>query len=224
MTHTKIILRVFIATALLLIGQMLFAALCSSLLGPVWPESPDPSTLLPPMFLGQLLIVLALLVPTRTSTLSKGPLFWSLFSAIFGLGVFLTQIEAAVFLVMPRDQLFFGALHGTLQALWTAGWMVALFAPAADKDHSRDSRQSLWGLPFAGWWHRLALSSVAYFGLYFLAGLVIYPQIEAFYSTQTIPSLPILIGLQLTRGTLYVLFVSSVLLNLKLTMQKISVL
>ncbi|MDA8021136.1 MAG: hypothetical protein MPN21_27175, partial [Thermoanaerobaculia bacterium] len=100
--------KVFVVAGSALLGQIALGALFSAILGPLWPESASPEEILPPLALAQLLMVLALWGPTRWSRLPKRSLFWALFFAIFGLGVFLTHVEAVVFLVLTTDQLLSG--------------------------------------------------------------------------------------------------------------------
>ena len=197
--------KILLVAAAAFLGQIASSALLTAILGPVWPESPGPETVFVPLALAQLLTVSALWVPARWSRLQKRPLFRALFSAIFGLGVFLTHVEAAVFLVMTTDQLLFGVTSGTLQALWVA-WLVAtIFGKAGDAEPEPTAER--WPIE----WRRLVLSSSCYLALYLGAGMLIYAQVQEFYATQSIPAFPLLIALQLVRGALYVVFVSSLL-------------
>ena len=187
-------------------GQVALGALLFAALGPVWPESASRQSVLPFLAAAQLLMVLALWAPARWSRLPKRSLFRALFLAIFGLGVFLTHVEAAVFLVMRAEQLLFGFLNGTLHALWLAWLMATAFASAPEDGTEQRSTaiSSLGRRP-------LMLSSGVYLVLYFVAGTMIYGQIEAYYATQHIPPVGWLVALQLVRGALYVLFVSELL-------------
>ena len=208
----KTFIKVLLTAGAAWIGHIAIGGLLIAVLKPGFPPGPEGAEVLVPMALGQLLTVCALWWPARASTLSGKRLFLALFSAIFGVGVFLVQVEAAVFLVMEPRQLAFSIALGTFQALWLATLMTFAMggSTTAIPDRSPSPRWPRFD-------KRLVLTSCLYLFLYFTAGMMIYAQIADFYAQQHIPPLSALVPLQLVRGALYVAFSYALLNSLALT-------
>ncbi len=208
----KTISKILLTAGVAWIGHMAIGGVLIAVLKPGFPPGPEGAEVLVPMALGQLLTVCALWWPARASSLTGNQLFLALFSAIFGVGVFLVQVEAAVFLVMEPRQLAFSIGLGTLQALWLAVLMTMVASGSDAQMHERPqgSRRPRFD-------KRLMLTSGIYLFLYFTAGMMIYAHIADYYAQQHIPPLSALVPLQLVRGALYVVFVHALLSSLTLT-------
>ncbi len=185
-----------------MVGMAVAGPLLSS--GLVWEDQPGPAELLPPALLAMLLTVVVLIYPVKHSTLRGSRLALAVFVAVFGINVFLTNVEAAIFLKMASEQLVAGFLHGTVQAALVSVLMVVAFG----RGDRPARRQPVPGsaLSAGSWVGRMALCSVCYTVLYMVAGLLIISYVKTFYDTQNIPQGAWILPLQLLRGALYVAF------------------
>jgi len=159
-----------------------------------------------------LLVVGAMWLAARRSDLSGRSLVLALGSAVLGLNVVLTQVEAAVFLDMTGRELLATTLGGTCRALIVTGllgWMIAGRGPASAEGTGDRSPRSA-----SGWIGRFGAASFAYLVLYFVAGLLIYPFVRSFYETQNLDVGLAVFPLQLVRGALYVVFALPLLRSL----------
>lgn len=201
-TSTGILLKILLVTAAVFAGETVIGGLVFGLMGPVWENSPPFSEMVLPMLAGTLITVAVLVYPATYSTLRGWRLFLALFLALFGLNVFLLNIEGALFLFITPEQLASIVLMSTLTNALLAALMVYAFGrgptvavPTGAKQHSVGK----WGL-------RILLVAVCYMILYFTAGLLIIPFVKEFYETQHIPTGAWFIPFQVLRGLGYVLF------------------
>jgi hypothetical protein len=194
----KIVLVIIAAQA----GQLLIGGVVYNVIDtPPWENMPTLAEMLPAMLAGTLLTVLALTYPAIRSGLRGIRLFLALFLAIFGINVFLTNIEAAVFLILGPNQLLASVLAGALQAAWLAFLLTAVLA----RGRPEPAFVAGPGFTAGSWTWRVALSAVVYVALYFTAGILILPQVEEFYATQNMTVGAWFLPLQIGRGALYVL-------------------
>ena len=136
-------------------------------------------------FIYQLLVVLALVYPVTHSRWSGWKLLGAVMVAYLGIGVFLTMIEAIVFLTQTKDDIFHGFANGIAQAVVLAGLMVLFF-----KGNFASLRESdLERRPFSvsAWVRRLLGCSLCYVVLYLVAGFLIFSHVSEFYATQDAP-------------------------------------
>jgi len=169
-----------------------------------WENMPSPTALFVPALIGTVLTVVALAFPVTRSTLRGWRLFAGVFALVFGLNVFLTNIEAAVFLIMPPEQLMRVALVGTVHAVLLA--LLTTLAFGGERRPERTAPAEGFELTGRDWLGRFGLSAVCYLVLYFVAGMTIYPFVKSFYDTQDMSIGMAIVPLQLVRGTLYLLF------------------
>jgi hypothetical protein len=199
----SILWRVILVTLVVFVGEMVIGGLVLWITGPVWENPPPFSEVVLPMLAGVLITVAALVYPTLQSTLRGWSLFLALFLALFGLNVFLLNIEGALFLFITPQQLVSLVMMSTLTNALLAALMVFVFgryapAPAVvpwDRRHTA-----------VRWSLRILLVSVCYMLLYFTAGMLIIPYVQEFYATQHIPTGAWFIPFQVLRGLGYVLF------------------
>jgi hypothetical protein len=111
-------------------------------------------------------------------------------------------IEGAVFLGnsgLPWMRILLMTILTYLLAAPAWAWLFGrrpAVEPHTNPFSERPSLEKLW---------RFALCDVSYFVLYYTAGTIIFPYVRDFYATQTLPSFPILLALQLlVRGPLLV--------------------
>jgi len=209
--YVNLVAKIFAAALASLMGQMVIGFLLFLAFGQVWENQPGLSETILPLAACTLLTVLALVFPVQRSSLSGGALFLALFLAVFGLNVFLVQIEAVVFLAMTTGQFWSGAIHAALSALWLSWLMVVLFAHEMPAGSTATD-----GLFTArNWLNRIALSALCYVVLYLTAGILILPFVEDFYETQDMALGAWFLPLQFVRGTLYVAFVLPLLRSIR---------
>lgn len=133
------------------------------------------------------LLISAALVYPVTHTRLRG---WQLFVAIavvyFGLGVFLTMIEAIVFLTQSATDIFRGFANGIVQTVVLAGLMTWVFK---DQSMVRSDARGRENQIISRWaWIRIfALCAVCYTVLYLVAGFLIFQHVSEFYATQDAP-------------------------------------
>lgn len=169
-----------------------------------WENMPSLAALFVPALIGTVLTVAALAFPIARSTLRGWRLFGAVFALVVGLNVLLTNIEAAVFLIMLPEQLIRGALVGTVHAALLALLMALTFGRERRPERAAPAEGP--ELTGRGWLGRVGLSSVCYLVLYFVAGMMIYPFVKSFYDTQDMSIGAAIIPLQLVRGALYLAF------------------
>jgi len=142
------------------------------------------------------LIAAVLLMTARRAPRRGAPVVAGLFAGAFGLGHLAGMIDGYVF----------GVLTGaaTLRILG----MMALVSLGAALVAARLTSGPPRGTPAeASWWpapHRLALVSALYLAAYLIAGTLVYPFIESFYRRAPLPSMAVIVALQLlVRGPLF---------------------
>ena len=194
MTLPSLCLRIVSAAILLVLIQLTMGAISHALLGPQWEQAPGISEIAAPMTLGALLTVAALSWSVRHSTLRGLHLALALVLLVFGLNGLLTLVEAVAFLDMTRGQVIEASLHNATYAMALTGLLVWLFPSKADSGPT---------LAPPAWW-RWVVAALAYTLLYVIAGMLIYPKVEAYYAAQDFRAGPWLIPLQLVRGSVYV--------------------
>jgi hypothetical protein len=175
--------------------------LTGMVLGPLDVEMP-PGTL-PWMLLANLLLAGVLAWYARRSAWTGWRLAAALFAISYGIGHASALIELYFFPVLPRPGLLQGILVSSLVPavlispvmVWLAGrWSRAGAAPAMAPERSATE-----------WMARFAACCVAYVLLYFAAGMIIFPYVQAFYAQLTLPAVSTVIMLQLfVRGPLFV--------------------
>ena len=183
------------------VGTMIAGGALNAILGNPWEDPPQGISVFAGLLLGNFLYAAVLYFPIRNSLLSGKALFAAAFLACFGLSVFLTQVEALVFLDMESSQLLFASIHGTLAALIFAGLAVRVYARRSASAMERGSR-----LSSGQWVWRIAVADVSYVVLYFAAGLMIIGFVKEFYDTQNLQVGPWILPLQIVRGLAYVAF------------------
>jgi hypothetical protein len=169
-----------------------------------WENMPSPTALFVPALIGTVLTVVALAFPVLRSTLRGWRLFGAVFALVVGLNVVLINIEAAVFLTMPTEQVVRGVLVGMVRAALLALLMALTFGREPRPERQTPAKGPV--LTSRSWLSRIGLSSVCYFVLYFVAGMTIYPFVKPFYDTQDMSIGAGIVPLQLVRGALYLAF------------------
>ena len=198
----NIIWKVALLTVAVFAGELIIGGLVFGLLGPVWENAPPFSETVLPMLAGVLITVMVLVYPAMHSTLRGWRLFLALFLALFGLNVFLLNIEGALFLFITPLQLASIVMMSTLTNALLAALMVFVFGRhAPEPGPAMATRHSA-----AKWLLRILLVGTGYMLLYFSAGLLIIPYVREFYETQHIPTGAWFIPFQVLRGIGYVLF------------------
>jgi hypothetical protein len=122
----------------------------------------------------------------------------------FGIGYFNTLDEGMLFIGLSGREVAGGLIFGFLRALIVATVLVALIrqadrttlGPAAE--HALPAPRSL-----VQWLWRLAAGDVAYVFLYFVAGMLVFPFVKAFYATRALPAGSTVILMQLFRALVY---------------------
>jgi len=198
-----IVWKTLAVTFAAVLAQVLIGALVYQVVGPVGEDWPGFSETILPLLAGTLLTVIVLICPTVWSRLSGVRLFLALFLLVFGLNVFLTNIEGAIFLNRSPLQVWSGIVNGTLRASVLALLMVMAFGGGSTPDSAGALQRRFTTGQLAG---RFTLAAFVYLTLYIVAGLLILPHIQAFYDMQEMNLGPWFFPFQLLRGTLYVLF------------------
>jgi hypothetical protein len=195
--------KIVLVTFAVFVGELIIGGVVHKVMGPVWENSPPFSELALPMFVGVLITVSALVYPTLKSTLRGWRLFLALFLVLFGLNVFLLNIEGAIFLLITPPQLISTVLVMTATNVLLALLMVAAFGLSPIRPSSAVQPKRLTA---AKWLTRILLVSVCYMLLYFSAGLLIIPFVRDFYETQNVPTGAWFMPFQILRGAGYILF------------------
>ena len=171
-------------------------------LGPLDVEMP-PGTL-PWMLLANLLLAGVLAWYARRAVWTGWRLAAALFAVSYGIGHASAFIELYFFpVVLPRPGLLQGIFVSSLvpavllspvMVLLTGRWSRAGAASARAPERSATE-----------WMARFSACCIAYVLLYFAAGTIIFPYVQAFYAQLTLPAVSTLIMLQLfVRGPLFV--------------------
>ena len=129
-------------------------------------------------------------------------LVWMLFLLYFGIAWLNTLDEAVLFRVLPGAIAFQSLAHGVT----TTFTVAVLLALALNRLRIEDKPLSADFNPRfpASWIWKIAGGALVYSLFYLVAGAIINPYIEAFYSGRWLPSLGTLIVIQFFRGLLYI--------------------
>lgn len=195
--------RFVAATILVFVGTMLLGGIVFAILGNPWADVPPAGDVFVPMLLSSALLVLALVAPVRLSLLARWPRIAAVFVACLGVNVLLMQVEAAAFLDMSQGQLAAAFVNALLNAAWLSLVTGFLFGPR-DASHAAPATWS--GLTAPSWTMRIAGAAAVYLLLYLVAGMLIYPQVQAYYESQNFEAGPWILPLAFLRGALYVVF------------------
>lgn len=151
------------------------------------------------MLLLALGLILAVMASAAWTVRGSGmPLIVALAILAFGVISINPLIEAVVFGVMP-----IGDVPTIMAGQLFLAVVVSLIAVAACGKLRHSSQSSTaWQLPLT----RLGLAALCYCALYLAAGTLVLPFVKEFYATRTLPPMAMVIGLQLVRGPLYVLY------------------
>lgn len=144
------------------------------------------------------LMTLALAFAARSASVSGRPLMIAIPVLAFGVGSINPLLEAVVLGVTPIGDV---PAIMALQLILVSGLSLAIIAASGRwrNNGQHPSSPSLTPL-------RLVAAAICYAALYLTAGMVVFPFVKEFYATKTLPSLSTVIGLQLIRGSLYVLY------------------
>jgi hypothetical protein len=110
---------------------------------------------------------------------------------LYGVAALNPLLEAVVFGVMkPGDTVMPLGVHAAVTGVGALGmwWLVRDEAGAG-------------GLR-TQWWRWVVVAG-SYVVLYFVAGMLVFPFVREFYATKTLPSIGLLVPLQVVRGLLY---------------------
>lgn len=137
------------------------------------------------------MLLLAAMTPARGLRL-----FLALIALGFGIGVVNVLDEAVLFQLMPPS-LALPAVTYSTAVMAVASALAVLVAGKALGRGAPPIALRLTPL-------RLLALVAAYVALYFVAGMLIFPMVKAFYADTRIPSLPVLLAIQAVRGAIYV--------------------
>jgi hypothetical protein len=167
-----------------------------------------------PSLAAALLLAAAVVWPAARSARCGRPLWLSLFSLVLGVHVLLVALEGYLFLsVLSPSDLVLGVLRDTTVAAILAGVATRFLGRPPRPRRDEPAAGPAYGA--WGWTWRLAVCALAYVVLYFTAGGLIYPHVQAFYEGLGLQISPaVLFPTQLVRGTLYVLFTLPLLRSL----------
>jgi len=206
--------RFALATLLVFVGTMVLGGIVFAILGNPLADTPAPGDVFVPMLISSALLVAALVAPVRLSALSRWPRIAAVFAACFGVNVLLMQVEAAAFLDLSPAQLLAAFVNATFNAAWLSLVTGYLFG-------ARDGRQAVPptfdGMIRKSWILRIAGAGAAYLLLYLVAGMLIYPKVQAYYESQNFEAGLWMFPLAFVRGMLYVLFSLWLLRSLRCT-------
>jgi hypothetical protein len=183
--------------------------------------SGDPFTMFGISWVATLLVVGALTVSIRRSDLHGRPLIIALASAVVGLNVVLTQVEAAVFLEISSGELTARGLAGMVRALVIVGVLTWAWWPKLMPSRSDTTNAPRFSA--TGWVGRVLGASIIYLFLYIAAGLSIYPFVRSFYETQNLNVGWSIFPLQIARGALYVAFALPLVRSLVGTRREVAI-
>lgn len=194
MKPATLILRTILAWVALVLAQII-----ANLIVPI--SYPDAGRAAPWLLLSYFLTVVILAYIALHADLRGWRLGCAL--AVIPAAIALTNfIEGVVFLkagILPWPRL---AAQVVLTYLLVAPvWGVLLGRRPAADSHVRPFADKSLGEKL---W-RFVVSDISYIVLYFTAGTIIFPYVRDFYATQTLPSMPALIALQLlVRGPIFI--------------------
>lgn len=203
MKSSNVILRivaVFVAVSVL----QLVAGAVAALIIPV--KTPLPPNLMQHflqwMFLTNAVTILAL-SPLAVRSEWRGWKLGATVAAIPAVIFIVDGIEGSIFLKNAHiewPRLFLSAIFAAV--LSTPVWML-LFGRRAGQPQEHFHPIASQSRGERAW--KFVVCDVSYITLYIIAGSIIFPYIKAFYATQTIPSAPVLLALQLlVRGPVFV--------------------
>jgi hypothetical protein len=191
MTFPKFAARILLAWATLAVIQIIMGMLVPL-------NAPQDANLLAWLLLTNLLVVAVLAFTATRSGWCGWRLALSLFSIPFGIAL-VNIIEGAVYLTASGLDWRLLLLHEFLVYAAAAPVWTVIFRGTGGPSRSIPSR------PFAAHLWRFAVSDFAYLFLYFLAGMIIFPFVRAYYATQTLPGTTTIISLQLLlRGPVFI--------------------
>lgn len=144
------------------------------------------------------MMTLALALAARSVRVSGHSLKIALPTLAFGVGSINPLIEAVVFGVMPIADV---PTAMAVNLVVFSGLSLAAIA-ALGKWHPSTQVFSAPRLTLL----RLVAAAACYTLLYLAAGMAVFPFVKDFYATKTLPAISTLVGLQLVRGLLYVLY------------------
>jgi hypothetical protein len=189
--------RVAIAAVAIAVIQ----AIAGILLAPPIEMPPAGLAYLAASWLGTAAILMAV---ARSSTWTGWRLAVTLGAVYYGVGSLSPTIEAAVFDVVPRAHVWRLALMGALTAALSAP-VVVLVAGRFGGAPGATSPPRLGSFSAASFAALFAACSVLYVVLYFVAGTIIFPFVRSFYETIDLPTIGVVLPLQLlVRGPLHV--------------------
>jgi len=182
-------------------GNLVIDAVVYAIVGDLYDSGLTLAELWLPMLASTALMVAVLVFPARRSLLSGRRLYAAMFLTVLGINVVLMHVEGIVFLEMSTDQIVSGVLRSVARAAWVVFVIVWLFGrtPTGEAPEPRS-------LPTSRLTARWALAAVCYTLLYVVAGMLIYPYVQAWYEAQGFTGSLWIFPLQLVRGALYVAF------------------
>jgi len=125
----------------------------------------------------------------------------------FGIGYFNTLDEGMLFVGLSGREVAGGLVFGLLRALTVTAVLVAISGGVgqAARTASGSAGEPLLRAPHSAgqWLWRLATGDVAYVFLYFVAGILVFPFVKAFYATKTLPGPSTVILMQFFRALVY---------------------
>lgn len=191
MTMTRLLLRTALATAALLVIQMLLGGLVARGLPPP-PAGGTAFVLLSDALTAAMLVLLA-------SRMERGR---SRVMALAAVGATIPAnnlLEAVFFsLDIPRHDLPAIVAMAVLVPILVAPVVDALAGKGPD-------RPPAWpeGRPLRTWLGLLLACDAVYVAAYFSAGALVWPFVQAFYSSRSLPETPALLSMQLVRGLVF---------------------
>jgi hypothetical protein len=168
------------------------------------------------ILLSNLLIVLVLTYAVVRSDAYGLKLAGAVFLLFFGISVFNTQIEAIFFqLQIPRTESLNMVLQGLLVALIFSAVVVFLL----DKRHKPASKvesRARASISIIGYVWRFVVCDISYVILYCIAGAIILPYVQDFYSNiAQMPAVDKVLIMQVFRGLIYVIVTLPVIRMIK---------
>ena len=122
----------------------------------------------------------------------------------FGIGYFNTLDEGMLFIGLSGRVVAGGLIFGLLRALIVATVLVVLMGqPGGESAMAAAEKASPARRSLGQWLWRLAIGDVAYVFLYFVAGLLVFPFVKAFYAARPLPAGSTVILMQLFRALVY---------------------
>lgn len=154
-------------------------------------------------FLSSLFVVLALGLVAASSRHRGWALSGTLFVLYFGINQLNTLNEALLFKVgLSTHQVLQLLGAGLCTALALAPLLVLIFG--CWEGLEPEETRPLVPRSAAGWLGRIVLGDVLYVLLYFIAGMATFPFVKDFYAGFKLPGLASVLGMELSRGMVYV--------------------